>query len=80
MNQDLLERIEKAENFLKTVCQGPLRVRCLPYDLAMIDASDQEGAMGARDKIVSALRELGFAFVCLDLAGFVSGKLNRIIT
>ena len=80
MNQDLLERIEKAETFLKTICEGPLRVRCLPYDLAMIDAADQEGAMRAKSKIVSALREFGFAFVCLDLEGFVSGKLNRIIT
>jgi len=80
INQDLLERIEKAENLLKTICEGPLRVRCLPYDLAMIDAADQEGAMRARSKIVSALREFGFAFVCLDLEGFVSGKLNRIIT
>ncbi|MEN6472800.1 MAG: ATP-dependent sacrificial sulfur transferase LarE [Syntrophaceae bacterium] len=79
MNQDLLERIEKAETFLKNVCQGPLRVRCLPYDLAMIDAADQEGVMRSKDKIVSALREFGFAFVCLDLEGFVSGKLNRII-
>jgi uncharacterized protein len=80
MNQDLLERIEKAETFLKTICHGPLRVRCLPYDLAMIDVADQEGAMRAKDKIVSTLREMGFAFVSLDLEGFVSGKLNRIIT
>lgn len=80
MNQDLLARVEKAETFLKTICEGPLRVRCLPYDLAMIDAADHEGAMRAKDKIVSTLRDYGFAFVCLDLEGFVSGKLNRIIT
>ncbi|HQP32285.1 MAG TPA: TIGR00268 family protein, partial [Deltaproteobacteria bacterium] len=80
MNQDLLARVEKAETFLKTVCEGPLRVRCLPHDLAMIEAADHEGAMRAKDKIVSALRDYGFAFVCLDLEGFVSGKLNRIIT
>jgi len=80
MNEELLARIEKAETILKSFCQGPLRVRCLPYDLAMIDAADPEGAMRAKDKIVSALRELGFAFVCLDLEGFVSGKLNRIIS
>lgn len=79
VNKDLLARIEKAETFLKTICKGPLRVRCFPYDLAMIDAADQEGAMRAKDKIVTVLRELGFAFVCLDLEGFVSGKLNRVI-
>jgi pyridinium-3,5-biscarboxylic acid mononucleotide sulfurtransferase len=79
MNKELLERVEKAETFLRTVCKGSLRVRCFPYDLAMIDAADQEGAMHAKDKIVTVLRELGFAFVCLDMEGFVSGKLNRII-
>jgi hypothetical protein len=32
-----------------------------------------------RDAIVTLGREQGFAFIALDLAGFSSGSLNRLI-
>jgi uncharacterized protein len=33
-----------------------------------------------RDAIVKELRQLGFRFVTLDLAGFCSGGLNQLIS
>lgn len=79
LNRTMLTRIEKAETFLKTICRGSLRVRAFPYDMAMIETADPEAVTREKDRIVPFLRELGFAFVSLDLEGFVSGKLNRII-
>lgn len=79
LQKDILTRVEKAESFLKQFCQGSLRVRHFPYDMAMIETVDPAAVTREKERIAAFLRELGFAFVTLDLEGFVSGKLNRII-
>ena len=43
----------------------------------------EEAALGAvlerREEVVAAVRAAGFAFVALDLEGFRSGSLNRVL-
>jgi len=80
IERELLSRIEKAEAFLKTICPGPIRVRCFPHDVAMIETANPDAAVKERAKIVPFFRKVGFAFIGLDLEGFSSGKMNRILS
>jgi uncharacterized protein len=75
-----LERIDAAETFLRELGFTSVRVRH-HRDLARIevDAAQVELAAAHRELITARLKGLGWAFVCLDLAGFRSGSLNRVI-
>jgi len=79
LTKEKLEKVEKAEEFLKTLGFREVRVRCFPYDLALVEVDNIERALKEKDTIVNHLRTLGFLFVSLDLEGFRSGKINRII-
>lgn len=76
-----LQRIDRAESFLKNLGFSPLRVRYHPGDHARIEVDPQSMVrlLAAREQIVAKLKELGFNFVSLDLSGFASGSLNALI-
>ena len=78
-----LERVARAEQFLhseglrqfRVRYHGPLaRVELLPEDIARY----LEPA--ARDRLVRALKSVGFVYVTLDLEGFRSGSMNEVLT
>ena len=75
-----LERVDEAEEVLRGLGFGALRVRD-HGDLARIEVeSDEiERASGLRAEIAVALRALGFKYVTLDLEGFRSGSLNEVL-
>ena len=79
LTKERIEKVEKAEEFLKTLGFREVRVRCFPYDLALVEVDNVEKALKEKDIILNQLRTLGFLFVSLDLEGFRSGKINRII-
>jgi len=54
-------------------------VRYFPLETAVVEIEDMDKALTYKELIVSALRDLGFLFVTLDLEGFSSGKLNRAL-
>ncbi|MBF0344873.1 MAG: ATP-dependent sacrificial sulfur transferase LarE [Nitrospirae bacterium] len=77
-----LQMIQKAEAVIKGLGFAELRVRkqaetarieLLPHDI------EKALQKPVRQQIVEALRELGFQYVTLDLEGFSSGKLNRVV-
>lgn len=72
-----LERIDEAEEALRGLGFGVLRVRD-HGDLARIELEPDEigRAAGLQSEISAALRGLGFKYVTLDLEGFRSGSLN----
>jgi len=74
-----LYRIEQAERFIRSLGFAHVRVRC-HGDLARIETdADSIGAMAAhRKQISSALKEVGFRFVSLDLEGYRTGSMNRV--
>ena len=74
---DLLSRIERAESALVSLGAGDLRVRH-HGDVARIEVPEAafERVVADRDRIVSALRSIGYRFITLDLEGFRSGSLN----
>jgi uncharacterized protein len=78
ITKDALDRIEQAEQVLRSLGFARVRVRC-HGKLARIetDASDIEAMAAKRDRISSALKGVGFTFVSLDLDGYRAGKMNQ---
>ncbi|MGH2829255.1 MAG: ATP-dependent sacrificial sulfur transferase LarE, partial [Actinomycetota bacterium] len=79
VTQERLDRVGRAEEAVRALGIRVLRVRD-HGDLARIEVSpDDIGRLAApeiRSSLTSRLRELGFAYVTLDLEGFRSGSMN----
>ena len=78
-----LQRVDRAEQFLRARGLPELRVRYHADELARIEvpaaAIPQLCAAGVREEILSHFQTLGFRYVTIDLAGFQSGSLNRLL-
>jgi pyridinium-3,5-biscarboxylic acid mononucleotide sulfurtransferase len=78
-----LVMIDRAEQYLRSIGFRELRVRYHEGDMARIEVPiDELGEFSDADRrasVVGELSRLGFKFVTLDLAGFKSGNLNRLI-
>ena len=74
---EILEKIEKAENVLREVGINQFRVR-YHKEIARIEVGKEEfaGIIEHAELIVQRIRNIGFRYVTLDLAGFKSGNLN----
>ncbi len=75
-----LAAVEAAESALRALGFGQLRVRH-HGDAARLEVEpDALGEVVARrEEVVAAVRAAGFTFVSLDLEGFRSGSLNRVL-
>jgi len=78
-----LSQVEEAEEFLRSLGLVEFRVRH-HGDIARIEVRPEDMPKIMREdtrrKVVERLRELGFKFVSLDLAGFRSGSLNETLS
>lgn len=76
----LLGRVEKAEEFLKSLGIETVRVR-IHNDVARIEVPEHEMAtvLKNRQAVADKFKHFGFNFVSLDLEGFTSGSLNRVL-
>lgn len=77
ISKEKLNRLEKAEDSLKELGLADVRVRCFPYEVALVEVREPEAAVRQRGRIVELLKHLGFSFVALDLEGFSSGRMHR---
>lgn len=79
---DKLRRVDEAEAFLRTLGFSQFRVRHhdrlarLELSLPEMERLWQEGL---REAILARFRELGYAYVTLDLQGFRSGSANEML-
>jgi pyridinium-3,5-biscarboxylic acid mononucleotide sulfurtransferase len=77
-----LRMIGEAEEFLADLGFLQYRVRCHGV-VARIEVEPEDllriMEKPVRDKIISRLREIGFMHIALDLEGYISGSLNRMI-
>jgi uncharacterized protein len=75
---EALDQVGAAEAFLRGLGLRQLRVRH-HNDVARIEVEPQDLAavVEHRDRIVTRLKNLGYRYVTLDLAGFRSGSLNE---
>jgi uncharacterized protein len=78
-----LQRIEQAEDWLRQKGLSEFRVRLHDGELARIEVpKDQIGFLVELDSEGSMTRvfqDLGFKFVTIDLEGFRSGSMNRVL-
>jgi uncharacterized protein len=77
-----LRRVERAERLLHA--EGFRQVRVREHgECARIEVEGEDIARlldtELRTRIVDGLRQAGYAFVSLDLEGFATGKLNRLV-
>jgi pyridinium-3,5-biscarboxylic acid mononucleotide sulfurtransferase len=78
-----LARIDKAEQALRALGLGIVRVRLHENELARLEVPIE--ALGrlcepaVRERLVAELRELGFRYVTLDLEGFRSGSFQQLV-
>ena len=75
-----LARIDEAEVFLRELGFTTVRVRH-HRDVARLEVPAAELAklLEVRELVTARLRALGWAFVAVDLSGFRSGSLNRVL-
>jgi pyridinium-3,5-biscarboxylic acid mononucleotide sulfurtransferase len=79
---DALRQVEAAEDVLRTLGIINCRVRHHGSIARIeVDPNDFSGLMKdkTRDTIVSALKDLGYHHVALDLEGYTQGSMNRAI-
>lgn len=76
-----LAMVEQAEDYLRTLGFHDLRVRC-HGNLARIEVNPQEIhliAASLRTDILQKLQKIGFTFVTVDLKGYSTGSMNKIL-
>lgn len=78
----MLTTIQSAEDVVRSFGIGQVRVRH-HGDTARIEVGKEDlprlAAAGTREQVVLALRELGYAYVCLDLEGYRTGSMNAVL-
>jgi uncharacterized protein len=82
ITQDILDTIRKAEEYIISLGFDGVRVR-YHYPVARIEVMVQDIQRlvdpEVRNKIVAFFKQLGFLYVAMDLEGFTSGNLNRML-
>lgn len=77
-----LTRIDKSEDYMRTLGFIQFRVRS-HGDMARIEVSPEERTKlfdeRMLDTISKQLKSYGYQYVCLEMEGYVSGSLNRVI-
>jgi uncharacterized protein len=82
IEKETLVRVGKAEDHLRDLGLGQLRVRH-HGDTARIEVDPADFAVltaeGNRRRLVARLKKLGYLYVTLDLAGYRTGSLNEAL-
>lgn len=77
-----LTRIDKSEDFIRTLGLIQFRVRS-HGDMARIEVSPEERNKlfdeKLLDKISKQLKSFGYQYVCVEMEGYITGSLNRVI-
>ena len=81
INEKKLSMVENAEQFLLDVGFKQFRVRIHGENLARIEVLPVElpTLLSKREEVTKRLRELGFAYVTMDLQGYRTGAMNEVI-
>ncbi|MGN7612005.1 ATP-dependent sacrificial sulfur transferase LarE [Magnetococcales bacterium HHB-1] len=81
IESEALRMVEQGERYIKALGIVQVRVR-KQADTARIEISPENIAtlLKEREALVEAFKSWGFLYVSLDLEGFQSGKLNRVIS
>ncbi len=80
ITEERLGMVEEAEEYLKSLGFGQLRVRAHGR-VARIEVPKEDGerALNLGGDITKRLRAIGFGYAALDLEGFRSGSMNEVL-
>lgn len=77
LDREVLRRLGEGEEMLKTMIEGPLRLRLHGRVLRLEVCPDRfQQVLRLREEITDALKGLGFTYITLDLEGFRSGSMD----
>lgn len=86
ITEERLARIDQAEQYVRSIVgvKTPVRVRYAMGDTARIEVPEEHilkltADQTLRHELVARLRKIGFQYVTLNLEGFQSGSLNRVL-
>jgi pyridinium-3,5-biscarboxylic acid mononucleotide sulfurtransferase len=76
-----LTKVEKAEAYLKGLGIWQVRVRT-HQEIARIEVEpkDMPFILASHQDIMEKLQQIGYKYVTLDLQGYVSGSMNKVLT
>jgi pyridinium-3,5-biscarboxylic acid mononucleotide sulfurtransferase len=75
-----LKAVDDAESALRALGFGQLRVRHHGAAARLeFEPADLQAVLARRHEVVAAVQSAGFRFVALDLEGFSSGSMNRML-
>ncbi|OCL27752.1 TIGR00268 family protein [Orenia metallireducens] len=83
INVGKLSMVEQAEDYLRDLGLKQLRVRH-HGEIARIEVAPEERekffSLDKMDEIANKLKEIGFTYVTLDLAGYRTGSMNEVLS
>lgn len=81
ITEEKLNRVEKSEEYIKKLGFRQVRVRT-HEDIARIEVEPDEiiKIVEKKDKITYKLLSFGYKFVTLDLIGYKSGSMNKLLS
>ena len=81
ITQEKLTKVEKAEAYLKTLNIRQVRVRT-HQEIARIEVEpkDMKIVLENHEDITRELQSLGYQYITLDLIGYKSGSMNKVLS
>lgn len=80
INKKKIKQIKKGEKFLSQYGFKNLRLRTSKTTARIeVDAEDLKKVLENRERIIKKLRSIGYDYITLDLEGFKSGSMNRVL-
>ncbi len=81
LTREEIERVGQAETYLHGLGFTHVRVR-VHQDMARIEAAPENfvDLLTQREQIVAELRQMGYAYVALDLLGYRTGSMNETLS
>ncbi|WP_026564408.1 ATP-dependent sacrificial sulfur transferase LarE [Bacillus sp. UNC41MFS5] len=80
ITKEKLTKVEKSEEYLKSLHIRQVRVRT-HQDIARIEVepASMKTILENHDSIVKKLQEFGYKYITLDLVGYQSGSMNKVL-
>ena len=77
-----LRMIDKGEDFIKSLGISQVRVRAHGDNLARIEVSPTDFGLllDNREAVYSKLKDIGFAYITMDMIGYRTGSMNEVLS
>ncbi|MWV43950.1 ATP-dependent sacrificial sulfur transferase LarE [Paenibacillus sp. HJL G12] len=81
ITKEKLSKVEKAEAYLKSLQIRQVRVRTHQETARIeVEPKDMQTVLAHHASIVGKLQEYGYKYVTLDLVGYQSGSMNKVLS